>query len=126
MRPTRLSSLPGALENHPGVLEELCRQRTLLGNKRPVCRRVRDPSGLNEVLRRNHIPCPDIRTGAGPWWLPPLTGSLNPGPVPAGIGVGFYDGRNAGGRLLPAAIPHGRQLFRQSILVAGMTADYWE
>ena len=85
----------GALENHPGVLEELCRQRTLLGNMMPVCRRVRDPSGLHEVFRRNRIPCPDIRTGAGlvattsDWLIKPRSGS-------GGIGVGFHDGRNAG------------------------------
>ena len=84
----------GALENHPDVLEELCRQRTLLGNKRPVCHSVRDPSGLHEVLRRNHIPCPDIRTGAdlvatpSDWLIKPRSGS-------GGIGVGFYDGGNA-------------------------------
>ena len=85
----------GALENHPGVLEELCRQRTLLGNMMPVCRRVRDPSGLHEVFRRNRIPCPDIRTGAGlvatpsDWLIKPRSGS-------GGIGIGFYNGRNTG------------------------------
>ena len=82
----------GALENHPGVLEELCRQRTLLGNMKPVCHRVRDPSGLNEVFRRNGIPCPDIKIGAHEmatptdWLIKPRYGS-------GGIGVGFYDGQ---------------------------------
>ena len=80
----------GALENHPGVLEELCRQRTLLGNMKPVCHRVRDPSGLNEVFRRNGIPCPDIMTGTAgvavptDWLIKPRSGS-------GGMGVGFYN-----------------------------------
>ena len=51
----------GAMENHPGVLEQLCAQRKLLGNPKPVCSRVRDPSGLYEALRRNRIPCPAVR-----------------------------------------------------------------
>ncbi len=81
----------GALENHPGVLEELCRQRTLLGNMKPVCHSVRDPSGLNEVFRRNRIPCPDIKADgdiATPddWLIKPRFGA-------GGIGVGFYDGQ---------------------------------
>ena len=81
----------GALENHPGVLEELCRQRTLLGNMKPDCHSVRDPSGLNEVFRRNRIPCPDIKADgdiATPddWLIKPRFGA-------GGIGVGFYDGQ---------------------------------
>ena len=52
----------GAMENHPGVLEQLCAQRKLLGNPKPVCSRVRDPSILYEALRRNRVPCPEIRT----------------------------------------------------------------
>ena len=51
----------GALENHPSVLERLCGQRTLLGNSRPVCSRVRDPALLYEALQRNRIACPEIR-----------------------------------------------------------------
>ena len=52
----------GAMENHPGVLEQLCAQRKLLGNPKPVCSRVRDPSILYEALRRNRVSCPEIRT----------------------------------------------------------------
>ena len=51
----------GAMENHPGVLEQLCRQRTLLGNPRQVCSRVRDPALLYEALQRNRIACPALR-----------------------------------------------------------------
>ena len=51
----------GALENHPGVLDELCRRRTLLGNPVPVCSGVRDPFLLFEALRRNDIACPEFR-----------------------------------------------------------------
>ena len=87
----------GALENHPDVLEELCGQRTLLGNLKPVCLKVRDPSGLYEVFRRNGIPCPDIRIGAGgiatpqEWLIKPLFSA-------GGIGIGYYEGQpvNAG------------------------------
>ena len=52
----------GAMENHPGVLEQLCAQRKLLGNPKPVCSKVRDPSILYEALRRNRVSCPEVRT----------------------------------------------------------------
>ena len=51
----------GAMENHPGVLERLCGQRTLLGNSRQVCSRVRDPALLYEALQRSRIACPALR-----------------------------------------------------------------
>ena len=51
----------GAMENHAGVLERLCGQRTLLGNSRQVCSRVRDPALLYEALQRNRVACPALR-----------------------------------------------------------------
>lgn len=77
----------GALENHPGVLEQLCRQRTLLGNPRQVYARVRDPYVLYEAFQRNGVPCPEIRMVGRE-----RTGTdLNPSPYPG------RGGRDAGG-----------------------------
>ena len=87
----------GALENHPGVLEELCRRRTLLGNPVPVCSGVRDPSGLYKAFRRNQIACPEIRivkrgqiSNLSPspdnWLLKPLRSA-------GGMGIEHYDGQ---------------------------------
>ena len=87
----------GAMENHPGVLEQLCAQRKLLGNPNPVCSRVRDPSILYEALQRNRIPCPEIRTvergrilNPSPhlddWLVKPLRSA-------GGIGTGHYGGQ---------------------------------
>ena len=80
----------GALENHSGVLEGLSGQRTLLGNPKPVCLRVRDPSGLYKVFQRNRIPCPEIRiAGSGEatrhdWLIKPFRSA-------GGIGIGHYE-----------------------------------
>ena len=82
----------GALENHPGVLEELCRRRTLLGNPVPVCSGVRDPSGLYEAFRRNRVACPEIRMSGSDaehrrdWLVKPLRSA-------GGIGIEHYNGQ---------------------------------
>ena len=82
----------GAMENHPGVLEQLCAQRKLLGNPNSVCAGVRDPSVLYEALRRNNIACPELRfneTAAEVRydWL--LKSRRSAG----GIGTGHYEGQ---------------------------------
>ena len=82
----------GAMENHPGVLEQLCAQRELLGNPGPACLRVRDPALLYEALRRNNIACPEFRhngSAAEPrhdWLLKPLRSA-------GGIGTRRYEGQ---------------------------------
>ena len=82
----------GALENHPCVLEQLCQHRTLLGNPKPVCFRVRDPSVLYQALRQNRVPCPQICiTGSDAenqhdWLIKPLRSA-------GGIGIGYYEGQ---------------------------------
>ena len=80
----------GALENHPRVLEQLCRRRTLLGNAPTVCRGVRDPFRLRQLFRRQRIPCPELRRGAvadtpGDWLLKPRAGA-------GGSGIRRYTG----------------------------------
>ena len=53
----------GALENYPELLQTLGRQRPLLGNPGPVCRRARDPSRLSRALQQRGLPCPETRPG---------------------------------------------------------------
>ncbi|MDH3717451.1 MAG: ATP-grasp domain-containing protein [Planctomycetota bacterium] len=50
----------GALENHPEIVQQLQRQRTLLGNDAATTRRVRDPFQLAGVLRAAGYPLPEI------------------------------------------------------------------
>ena len=87
----------GAMENHPGVLEQLCRQRSLLGNSRSACSRVRDPYLFYEALQRNDIACPELRMVergrilnpspyCNDWLLKPLRSA-------GGIGTGHYEGQ---------------------------------
>ena len=52
------------LENHPDAVAALARGRRLLGNPRPVLRRVRDPLGLMRSLRRLGFQTPDTRATA--------------------------------------------------------------
>ena len=87
----------GAMENYPGVLEQLCAQRELLGNPNPACLRVRDPSLLYQALGRNDIPCPEFHMvergrilNPSPhldgWLLKPLRSA-------GGIGTRRYEGQ---------------------------------
>ena len=91
----------GALENHPGVLDELCRRRTLLGNPAPVCSGVRDPSRLYQAFRRERVACPEIRTVEQGQIssMPPLAVSegLSPCPSPHPDGWLLKPLRSAGG-----------------------------
>lgn len=82
----------GALENHTGVLERLSRQRTLLGNAKPVCLKVRDPSGLHQVFQRNRIPCPAIRI-AGISEATRHDWLIKPARSAGGIGIERYEGQ---------------------------------
>ena len=83
----------GALENHPGVLAELCRHRTLAGNPPPVCIGVKDPFRLFQVLRRHRVPCPglhtdadvDAFTGVRDWLVKPRSGA-------GGMGIRRHEG----------------------------------
>ena len=82
----------GALENHPGVLEQLARQRPLLGNASRACLQARDPVALGKAWRRNNIPAPKmLSAGAKPppdrnWLAKPLRGA-------GGMGIRPYDGQ---------------------------------
>ena len=82
----------GALENHPGVLETLARQRPLLGNASQACLHARDPVALGEAWRRNNIPAPAmLPAGATPppnrnWLAKPVRGA-------GGMGIRPYDGQ---------------------------------
>jgi uncharacterized protein len=82
----------GGLENHPGVVAELGRDRVLLGNDAAALRRVRDPGGLFRYLAGRGFAVPDTRSAAdplpatGPWLLKPARGG-------GGQGVRLWDGR---------------------------------
>ncbi len=64
----------GGLENHPGVVAELARDRELLGNPPEVLRRVRDPGVLFPFLAGRGFAVPAVvrageRLPAGGRWL---------------------------------------------------------
>jgi predicted ATP-grasp superfamily ATP-dependent carboligase len=50
----------GALENHPGLIAAISRERPLWGNPAAVVRRVRSPRLLAKVLRNACLPCPSV------------------------------------------------------------------
>jgi len=82
----------GGLENHPGVVAELARDRLLLGNAPDTLRRVRDPSELFPYLARRGIAVPDTRFAtdplpdAGRWLVKPTRGG-------GGQSVHFWSGQ---------------------------------
>jgi predicted ATP-grasp superfamily ATP-dependent carboligase len=82
----------GGLENHPGVVAELCRDRVLLGNAPEALRRVRDPGELLPYLARQGFVVPETRRAADPlpasgrWLSKPVRGG-------GGQGVRHWDGR---------------------------------
>lgn len=56
----------GGLENHPDIVDEISRDRLLLGNPGQVLRRVRDPHFVTEFLRKSGVSCPAVsRTADG-------------------------------------------------------------
>ena len=85
----------GALENHPGVLEQLARLRPLLGNASHSCLQARDPAVLGAAWCRNNIPGPEmLAAGAKPppdrnWLAKPVRGA-------GGMGIRPYDGEPVG------------------------------
>jgi len=70
----------GGLENHPGVVAELARDRLLLGNSPETLRRVRDPIELLRYLASRGFAAPDTRRSGDPlpatgqWLLKPARG----------------------------------------------------
>ncbi len=71
----------GGLENHPGVLETLCRRHTIVGNPPSVLRDARDPSILHDILTTAGLHSPSVRTGdeaptaRSGWLAKPIRGS---------------------------------------------------
>ena len=78
----------GGLENHPGVVAELARDRVLLGNAPDALRRVRDPRALFRYLAGRGIAVPDTRSATDPlpdpghWLLKPARGGGGQGVRP--------------------------------------------
>ena len=89
----------GALENHPGVLERLCRRRTLLGNPARACPCVKDPFRLYELFQRNGIRSPEVRPGDG---APVVSGDWLRKPLRSAGGIGIR--RHRGGTVSPGYI----------------------
>src|SRR5579864_7744079 len=50
----------GALENRPGLVDQIARRRPLWGNSADVLRRVRSPLSVFKFLNEADIPCPRI------------------------------------------------------------------
>jgi predicted ATP-grasp superfamily ATP-dependent carboligase len=80
----------GALENHPGFVDRLSRQRRLWGNAGNILRPLRDPLAVVAVLRSHDIPCPRVcretpSNSAARWLVKPLAGA-------GGRGIRFWDG----------------------------------
>jgi predicted ATP-grasp superfamily ATP-dependent carboligase len=78
----------GGLENHPGVVAELARERVLLGNPPDTLRRVRDPGELFRFLASRGFAVPDTRFATDPlptsgqWLLKPMRGGGGQGVRP--------------------------------------------
>ncbi len=51
----------GGLENSPELVERIAGQRPLWGNRGDVLRAIRDPIELAARLRREGLPCPEVR-----------------------------------------------------------------
>jgi predicted ATP-grasp superfamily ATP-dependent carboligase len=85
----------GGLENHPGVVAELARDRLLLGNPPDVLRRVRDPGQLFPFLASRGFAAPDTRLPSAP--LPPAgTWLVKPARGGGGQGVRRWQGQQLG------------------------------
>jgi predicted ATP-grasp superfamily ATP-dependent carboligase len=80
----------GGLENRPTLLEKLAQLRPLWGNHSEVLALARSPTHVFNVLQQAGIPCPAVRSAAGPlpadgrWLVKSLRGS-------GGAGVHFCE-----------------------------------
>jgi predicted ATP-grasp superfamily ATP-dependent carboligase len=80
----------GGLENHPGLIRQLSRERTLWGNDGRVLRAVRSPRTLASIFQGGGIPHPAVYFRAddiadqGRWLIKPLAGA-------GGAGIRFWD-----------------------------------
>jgi predicted ATP-grasp superfamily ATP-dependent carboligase len=89
----------GGLENHPGVVAELARDRMLLGNDPATLRRIRDPGQLFPYLAGRGFAVPETRLAADPL---PAAGSWLVKPARGGGGQGVRPWR--GQELAPTEI----------------------
>ena len=68
----------GGFENHPDWVEQISRRHALWGIDAQTLRAVRDPGRVADVLARNGIPCPEVRSDPrglprdGSWLKKPL------------------------------------------------------
>jgi predicted ATP-grasp superfamily ATP-dependent carboligase len=108
----------GALENHPGIIEQISAERPLLGNPAGVVRGVRDPLRVSEALSRSGLSIAAIRTADDPprpdgcWLLKPLRGA-------AGRGIVVWDELAGSSRTLGE--PH---YFQERLLGTSISAVY--
>ncbi len=133
----------GALENHPGLVDRIGRERPLLGISGDALRSVRDPQRWTAALRTAGIPVLESRLAGDPppttgdWVLKPLASAsgrgirpwtLGEGPIPAasqlqtrreGLSIGAtFLGHGASARLVGVT----RQLLGAS--AGGLRAAY--
>jgi predicted ATP-grasp superfamily ATP-dependent carboligase len=111
----------GALENWPGLVEEISRERPLWGNDAASLRRVRDPFALAAAIEATGLRCPAVRRidetpATGHWLLKPFSSG-------GGTGIRIARGANSG-RLRSPARPAYLQEFvegesRSGIFIAG-------
>src|SRR5262245_45162935 len=79
----------GGLENRPGLIQQMARDRPLWGCRPAALRSVRDPANLGRVFARFGVPFPETRFAEperhdGRRWLAkPLSGA-------GGSGITFY------------------------------------
>jgi predicted ATP-grasp superfamily ATP-dependent carboligase len=84
----------GALENRPGLVEQMARKRPLWGNSSEALRHVRDPFWISLVLAKAELPCPKAASVESHpkedtyWIVKPIHGA-------AGRGIRPWDGRHA-------------------------------
>jgi len=80
----------GALENHPGVIEAVCRERPLWGNSGNSLARIRDPAELQRALVAADLAVAQVRASSDP---PALDGTwmLKPIRSAGGRGIRIWD-----------------------------------
>lgn len=108
----------GALENHPALVAQLCRNRPLWGTGGDSLIRVRDPWKVQETLRDATLPCPSVWPNDGT--APPYTGAwvLKPCRGSAGRGIRLWSAEAADSRALRE--PHYFQERRTGLAVSAI------
>lgn len=107
----------GALENHPQLIDDICRKRELWGCAAAAVRIARDPWQVQSMLREAGLPCLEVQSRNS---TPPRDGTWLLKPQSGAAGRGIVEWNLAAANSVTLTEPHYFQRFRRGQSVSGV------